>query len=143
MTLKTGLAVSARSVQFTKVANGKARNRQCACTVVLQYFIRSTKGTSSGDSGRLGSFLVLDRECILAYCRPPNIGKSTSSLAMDTLDLVGPDDNVREGATSLNLEDCIGISTFSLSSAGNTAVEHHHATIERSTCCDCLRSAKD
>lgn len=49
---------------------------------------------------------------------------------MDTLDLVGPDDDVGDAATLLDLENSVGVATLGLASALNTTVEHDHTTIE-------------
>jgi hypothetical protein len=49
---------------------------------------------------------------------------------MNTFDLVEPNDDVQEGSSSFDLEDSIGVSSLSLSSAADTAIKHLHATIE-------------
>jgi hypothetical protein len=52
---------------------------------------------------------------------------------MDTFNLVGTDDDIGEGAAFFDLEDSVRVTTFGLASARNTAIEHDHSTIKRTT----------
>lgn len=52
------------------------------------------------------------------------------ALAVDTLDLVGTDDQVLEGGAVLELEDGVLVTTLSLASALDTTAVGLHATIE-------------
>lgn len=59
-----------------------------------------------------------------------DVGQRASSLAVNTLNLVGSNDDVGYGSSIFKLEHGIGIAAFLLSSAGDSSVEHHHPTIE-------------
>lgn len=49
---------------------------------------------------------------------------------MDTLDLVGSNDDVLEGTAVRNLEDGIGVTALRLAGARGTTVVHLHATVK-------------
>lgn len=59
---------------------------------------------------------------------------------MNTLDLVGSNDDVGDAATLLDLEDSVGVATLRLAAALDATVEHNHATVERLARCDGLGS---
>jgi hypothetical protein len=56
--------------------------------------------------------------------------ESAGALAVDTLDLVGTDDDVLEGGTVLELEDGVLVAALSLTSALDTTAVGLEATVE-------------
>lgn len=131
MALIHGLAVAAATVELAEVGNSEARDGERTGTVVLEDLVGSTGGTTAGDLGGLAGVLLLDGEGILADSRPPDVGEGAATVAVDALNLVGADDDVGEGGALLEDEDGVGVTALSLASAGDTTVEHLHATIER------------
>jgi hypothetical protein len=53
--------------------------------------------------------LLLDGEGILADSGPPDVGQLAAAHAVDTLDLVGTDDDVGEGSAGLS---CVSLLHF-------------------------------
>lgn len=60
------VAVAAAAVQLAKVIDGEVGDRHCTRTVVLDYLVTGTEGTTSLDVGRVTAVLKLDGERILA-----------------------------------------------------------------------------
>jgi hypothetical protein len=143
MPLKAILTIPTSPIQLPKTPHRKPRNRHSPSTIMLQYLIRSPKRTSANYLRRSPSILVLNRERVFADRRPPDVGECASALAMDTFDLVGADDYVRDGSPGFELEDCVGITAFGLSCARHAAIEHYHAAVERGAGCDCLCGRED
>lgn len=149
-----GVAVAAGAVQLSEALDGEVGDGDSAGSVVLDdllfdkalvfccvadaeysrtssaYLVISVESTTTNDLGGRASLLVLDGESVLADGRPPDVGQSASTLAVDTLDLVGADDDVGDAAALLDLEDSVGVATLRLAGARDATVEHDHATIE-------------
>ena len=87
------------------------------------YLVLSVESTTAVDLGGRASLLVLDGESVLADGRPPDVGQSAGTLAVDTLDLVGSNDDVGDAAALLDLEDSVGVATLGLASALNATVD--------------------
>jgi hypothetical protein len=101
VTLGLGLAVTAAAVELAEVVDGETGNLKSAATVVLEDLVLSSEGTTAGDGGSLAGLLLLDGECVLADGGPPDIGQLAAAHAVDTLDLVGTDDDVGERRAGL------------------------------------------
>lgn len=130
MTLVHGIAVSARAVQLSEVLNGEVGDLEGTATVVLEDLVLGTVGTAALDVGGVTGVLVLDGEGVLANRAPPDVLESAGTLAVDTLDLVGADDDVLQGTALLDLEDSVGVATLILTGAVDTTVVNVHASIE-------------
>lgn len=74
--------------------------------------------------------MLLDGKGILADRRPPDVLKGASTPAMDTLDLVGANDDVLERTTVLDLEHSVRVTAFRLAGTRDTAVVRLVATIK-------------
>lgn len=103
----------------------KSYGRTCSAYLVL-----SVESTATVDLGGRASLLLLDGEGVLTDGRPPDVGQGASTLAVDTLDLVGSNDDVGDAASLLDLEHSVGVATLRLASALDATVEHNHTTIE-------------
>lgn len=138
-----GLAVATAAVQLAEGLDGESANGEGTGAVVLENLVLGSEGATRGDGGGLAGVLVLDGESVLANSRPPDVVESAATVAVDTLDLVGSDDDVGELGALLEDEDGVRVTTFGLASAGDTAVESLHATIEGGTSGDGLGSLED
>jgi hypothetical protein len=132
------LAVTARSVKLSEILNSEIGDRDNSSTVVLNNLIRSAKSSTALDRCGSASGLDLDGESVFADCGPLDVGECAGTLAVDTLDLVGAGDDVGEGVTFFDVEDCVGVAAFRLACARDPAVEHDHAAVERPASCDGL-----
>lgn len=130
VTLVHGVAVAARAVQLAKVLDGEVGDLEGATTVVLQDLVLGAVGTAALDVGGVAGVLVLDGEGVLADGAPPDVLEGAATLAVDTLDLVGADDDVAQRAALLDLEDGVRVATLSLTGAVDATVVDVHATIE-------------
>ena len=101
MALGLGLAVAAAAVELAEAVDGEAGDAHGAAAVVLQDLVLGAEGTAARDGGGLAGFLLLDGEGVLADGGPPDVGQLAAAHAVDTLDLVGADDDVGEGSTGL------------------------------------------
>jgi hypothetical protein len=110
--------------------------------IVLQNLVLSTERTTALDGGGLAVRLFLDRECILAHSRPPDIRQGARALAVDTFDLVGSDDAVGKRGAVLKHEDRITVPSFFLAGAAHATIVHDHAAVERLSRRNSLDSAK-
>lgn len=100
--LGLGLAVAAATVKLAEVVNSEARDGHGATAVVLEDLVLGAESTAAGDGGGLAGILLLDGEGILADSGPPDVGQLAAAHAVDTLDLVGTDDDVGEGSAGLS-----------------------------------------
>jgi hypothetical protein len=107
--LGLGLAVAAAAVELAEVVNSEAGNAHGAAAVVLEDLVLGAESTAAGDGGGLAGTLLLDGEGILADSRPPDVGQLAAAHAVDTLDLVGTDDDVGEGSAGLS---CVSLLHF-------------------------------
>jgi len=99
--LGLGLAVAAAAVKLAKVVNSEAGNRHGTAAVVLENLVLGAEGTTARDGGGLAGLLLLDGEGVLAHGGPPDVGQLAATHAVDTLDLVGTDDDVGDGGAGL------------------------------------------
>lgn len=130
MTLVHGLAVAARAVQLAKVLDGEVGDLEGATAVVLQDLVLGAVGTAALDVGGVAGVLVLDGEGVLADGAPPDVLEGAAALAVDTLDLVGADDDVAQRAALLDLEDGVRVAALGLAGAVDAAVVDEHASVE-------------
>ena len=139
------LAVTARPVELAEVLDGEAVDGHGGGTVVLDDLVLGAAGSTALDDGGSGA---LEGEGVLADGRPPDVCEmlagvlggyvmgrkrtleSAGALAVDTLDLVGTDDDVLEGGTVLELEDGVLVAALSLTSALDTTAVGLEATVE-------------
>ena len=96
-----GLAVTTAAVKLAEAVDGEAGNAHGAAAVVLEDLVLGAESTAARDGGGLAGFLLLDGEGILANGGPPDVGQLAATHAVDTLDLVGADDDVGEGSAGL------------------------------------------
>jgi hypothetical protein len=163
MTLSLGLAVATAAVKLAEAVDSETRNLEGAAAVVLEDLVLGTESTTAGDGGGLAGFLLLDSESVLADSRPPDVSQLAGAHAVDTFDLVGADDDVRERGAGLfgvlvwwahlrglNLmviaylkdEDSIAVAALRLAGARLSTVVHEHATIEAVASSNSLHSAE-
>lgn len=121
------LAVTARSVELTEVDNGEAINGDRSETVVLDDLVLSAGSTTALDESVT---VALEGESILADLLPPDVLDGARTLAVNTLDLVSPNDDVLEGSAVLKDEDSISVLALNLTSALDTTAVGLHATVE-------------
>lgn len=95
------------------------------------YLVRSAKSAATVDRGSRTGGLGLDGEGILAYGSPPDVGQGARTLAVDTLPLVGSDDDVGQRAAFHNVKHTVRVPAFRLASALNTTVVRLHAAVKR------------
>lgn len=81
-------------------------------TIVLEDLVTGALGTSTVNVAC--STGLLERGGILAYVEPPDIVESASPKAMDTLAIIGADNDIGERGTGLENENCIRITPLSL-----------------------------
>ena len=125
------ITVAAAAVQLAEVLNSEAADADGATTVVLDNLVVGTVGTTTDDVGCVTIVLLLDRKGVLADSAPPDVGDGAGTLAVNTLDLVGSNDDVGQRAALLDLENGVRVATFILARAVNTTVVHVHSTVER------------
>jgi hypothetical protein len=163
VTLSLGLAVATAAVKLAEAVDSETRNLEGAAAVVLEDLVLGTESTTAGDGGGLAGFLLLDSESVLADSRPPDVSQLAGAHAVDTFDLVGADDDVRERGAGLfgvlvwwahlrglNLmviaylkdEDSIAVAALRLAGARLSTVVHEHATIEAVASSNSLHSAE-
>jgi len=130
MPLIHSLAVTTRSIKLSKILSSEIGNRNSSTTIVLNDLIRSTESSTSVDECSSTSGLNLDGESVFADCGSQDVGEYAYTLAMNTLDLVGINDDVGEGAAFFDIEDCVGVSALGLTGATGTAVEHDHSAVK-------------
>ena len=130
------LAVTARAVQLAKVLNSEVRDADCANAVVLNDFVRGTLGTAARDGT---SAVAFEGESVLADCLPPDVSDSAGTGAVHAFDLIGTDDDIREGASICDDEDSVGITTFS-TGAGHAAAKSNQAAVEVRNLHGCRKS---
>lgn len=143
MALKAVLAVSTCSVQLPERSYCKPRDRHCSGSIMLQHLVGSSECSATDNIRRIPSILVLNRERVFADGRPPHVGQGAGALAVYTFDLVGANDHVGDGGTGFELEDGVGVVSFSLAGTGDSSVKHHHAAVEGLAGCDRLRGGED
>lgn len=125
----------------------EAVNGDGSLSIVLDDLVISRLGTSALDQGVT---VTLEGKSILANINPPDVLDGAGScvksvhlqyemlagvmltLAVNTLDLVLANDGVLEGASVLDEEDSVLVTTFNLTSALGTTAVGLHATIEGS-----------
>ena len=109
-------------------------NVDVTASVVLDHFVGSLVGTATDD---VGSSTTLKRDSILTNVLEPDELKVTSTETVDTLLLVGTDDDVAKSGTVLENKDCILLTCRMLVSRGlsNRARkrETYHPRSDRST----------
>jgi hypothetical protein len=115
-TLVLGSAVSAGSVHFSKGVGEEVLDGDGSTSVVLQDLVRGGLGSSTVDVG--GTRGLLEGCGILANVSPPDVVEGTRAEAVNSLAVVGANDDVREDSTGLENEDGISIATFLLAVAG-------------------------
>lgn len=118
MLVGLAVAVSARAVQLAEVVDGETGDVQGTATVVLEDLVLSPEGTTTRDVGSVAGTLLLDGESVLADGRPPDVLERAGAVAVDTLELVGTDDDVGERRALLEGED--GVADKMLVSDANT-----------------------
>lgn len=100
--LGLSIAVATAPVKLAKVVDSEARDFHGAAAVVLEDLVLGAESTAAGDGGGLAGFLLLDGESVLADGGPPDVGQLAGAHAVDTLNLVGADDDVGERGTGLS-----------------------------------------
>lgn len=125
-TLGLGGAVSAGTVELAKVLDAVVLDHNGSTTVVLDNLVVGVSGTSATDRGGPGA--LLDGDSILANVLEPYVLKGAGALAMYTLSLVCADDHVSENSTSVQNEDSVLVSPFSLSTASAFATVESDVT---------------
>jgi hypothetical protein len=115
-TLVLRIAVSAGSVNLAKGVGEEVLDGNSSTTVVLQDLVRSTLGTTTVDVGCSGG--LLEGSSVLTDIKPPDVVQGTCTETVNTLAVVGADDDVGENGTGLENENCIGIASFGLVVAG-------------------------
>lgn len=121
------LAVTASAVKLAEVDGSEAVDGDGTETVVLDDLVLGAGSTATADKSVA---VTLDGEGILADLLPPDVLDGARALAVNTLDLVGADDDVLEGSTVLKDEDGILVTTLLLASALHTSAVGLHATVE-------------
>jgi len=96
-----GLAVTAAAVELAEVVNSEAGDLERAGAVVLQDLVLGAESAAAGDGGGLAGLLLLNGESVLADSGPPDVGQLAGAHAVDTLNLVGTDDDVGERGAGL------------------------------------------
>lgn len=140
--LVLGLAVAAAAVELAEVVDSEARNRHGAATVVLEDLVLGAESTAASDSGGVTGSLLLDGESVLADGGPPDVLQLAVAEAVDTLDLVGANDDVGKARALLEDEDGVAVATLSLASAGLATVVDEHAAVEALASSDGLDSVE-
>lgn len=143
MALVHGLAVAAAAVQLAEGFDGESADGESTGAVVLENLVLGPEGATRGDGGGLSGILGLDGEGVLADGGPPDVVESAATVAVDALNLVGSDNDVGELGALLEDEDGVRVTALGLTSAGDTAVESLHATIEGGAGGDGLGSLED
>jgi len=82
-------AVTAATVELAKVRDLKVLDDYGTSTVVLDDLVLGTGSAATIDGSGLTIFLLLDGESILADGVPDNVVESATTVAVNTLDLVG------------------------------------------------------
>ena len=130
MSLNLCLAVSTGSVELSECVDSEAADGKGATTVVLENLVIGAEGTAALDSGCFTSSLLFDGEGIFADCAPPNIVQRAGTLAMNTLDLIGANNDVGDRGTVGEDEDSVFIAALLLTGTIYTAVELLETSIE-------------
>lgn len=120
-------AVAARAVDLAIVLGVEVDDVDLTAAVVLDDLVVGVVGTTSND---VGGTITLDGDGVLTDVLEPDELQSARAQAVDTLALVGADDDVAKGSTILEDEDSIGLASLALTTAGNTTVVLHPAGIE-------------
>lgn len=123
------LAVTARSVKLAEVNDSEAVDGDRTQTVVLDNLVIGASGTAALDESVT---VTLEGEGILADLLPPDVLDGARTLAVNTLNLVGADDDVLEGGSVLKDEDSIRVAALLLTSALHTTAVGLHGTVEGS-----------
>lgn len=100
------LAVTAGSVNLAVVVGVEVDDVDVATAVVLNDLVLGAVSTATNDVGSSGS---LDGDSVLADLLEPNELQVAAAQAVDTLLLVGTDDDVLQGSAVLEDEDGIGL----------------------------------
>lgn len=124
------VAVAAAAIKLAEVLDEEAGDGESTATVVLEDLVLSTLSTATDDVGGARGTLLLDGESVFADGSPPDVLESARAEAVDTLDLVGGDDDVGESGALLEHEDSVAVTTLGLATAVNTTAESLHATIK-------------
>lgn len=98
------LAVTARSVNLAVVVGVEVDNVDVTAAVVLDELVGALEGTTADD---VGNTVTLDGDGILADILEPDELEVARSLAVDTLALVGTDDDVAESGAVLEDKDSV------------------------------------
>jgi hypothetical protein len=99
--LGLSLAVATAAVELAEVVDGEARDLESAAAVVLEDLVLGAERATARDCGGLAGLLLLDGESVLADSGPPDVGQLAATHTVDTLDLVGTDDDVGERCAGL------------------------------------------
>ena len=99
-------AVTAGSVDLAVVLGIEVDNVDMAATVVLDDLVGGMVSTAAND---VGSAVTLDGDSVLADVLEPDKLESAGAQAVDTLTLVGANDDVAKGSALLEDEDGISL----------------------------------
>lgn len=123
------LAVTARSVKLSEVNDSEAVDGNSTKTVVLDNLVGGSSSTTSLDESVA---VTLEGKGILADLLPPDVLDGARAHAVNTLNLIGANDDVLEGGSVLKDEDGILVAALLLTSALHTTAVGLHATVKGS-----------
>lgn len=113
------LAVAAGAVDLAVVLGVEVDDVDVTAAVVLYDLVVGVEGTAADD---LGVAVALDGDGVLADVLEPDVLESAGADTVDTLVLVGANDDVPQGSAILKDEDGVGLAALRLATALDAAV---------------------